>query len=44
MNIICILKCLDINIQSHIFTDKFKVEVDPPSLSLQYEDFANISC
>ncbi|XP_028407206.1 hemicentin-1-like [Dendronephthya gigantea] len=24
--------------------DKFKVEVKPPSLSLQYEDFANISC
>ncbi len=26
------------------FTDKFKVEVKPPSLSLQYEDNANISC
>lgn len=27
-----------------LFTDKFKVEVKPPSLSLQYEDNANISC
>ena len=26
------------------FTDKFKVEVKPPSLSLQYEENANISC
>ena len=26
------------------FVDKFKVEVKPPSLSLQYEDNANISC
>ena len=27
-----------------LFKDKFKVEVKPPSLSLQYEDNANISC
>ena len=27
-----------------LLTDKFKAEVKPPSLSLQYEDNANISC